>query len=104
MEQLDVTWSRALKCWWSFVWRGFVLSLLILVPLELVAVLVILPMLGLRPGHPPGPGQVVHKAGLLASLWLVIMIGMVLTQTAAMRWMLRRARWSDFKVLLASNE
>jgi hypothetical protein len=32
----DITWLRALKIWWSFSWRAFVLMLLVMVPLEAV--------------------------------------------------------------------
>ena len=36
MEQLPITWLRALKIWWSFAWRAWVLMLLVLVPMEIL--------------------------------------------------------------------
>ena len=95
MEQVHITWFRAFKVWWSFTWRAFVLLLLVMVPMEIV-------LFGYMRSHFPKPGadpaEAARMMGTMAIVWPIIMAVMIALQAQAMRWMLNKARWSDFRV------
>lgn len=99
MEFIEVTWVRALSVWWSFCWRGFVLPFLILIPLEGVGMFFLI-------GHlPPAgqrmdPQQGMRMAATMMLVWPFMMALIVAIQVIAMRWMLRKARWADFRLAL----
>jgi hypothetical protein len=38
---------------------------------------------------------------LLWLVWPIAIVGMIIVQTIAMRWMLRRARGADFKLIVS---
>lgn len=100
MESIELTWFRALKVWWSYSWRAMVLTLIVMVPLELVVVAFI------RTSMQPGTtdGQALRMAGIMAVVWPVLMAAIVAVQVQAMRWMLNKARWSDFRVSLLPRD
>ena len=49
MEPVDITWTRAFKVWWSYSWRAMVLTLLAVLPLQIV-------FFGIVFTHLPAPG------------------------------------------------
>ena len=96
MEQVDITWLRALKIWWSYSWRAFVLMLLVMVPLEII-------LFSFMMNHFPkagaaSPADVMRMTGTTAAVWPLFMAALIALQAQAMRWMLNKARWSDFRV------
>jgi hypothetical protein len=95
MEPVDITWLRALKIWWSYSWRAFVLALLVMVPLEIVMFAYVLRHF---PGSGATPGNAAKMAGTMAAAWPIVMAVLIALQAQAMRWMLNKARWSDFRV------
>jgi hypothetical protein len=97
MEQVDITWSRALKIWWSYSWRAFVLVLLVMVPVEIVMFCYVFRQLPGSAAHPADGGRLM--AGI-ALAWPIVMAVLVALQAQAMRWMLNKARWSDFRVVV----
>ncbi|MBV8784722.1 MAG: hypothetical protein JOZ67_11095 [Gammaproteobacteria bacterium] len=96
MEQIPISWSRALKIWWSYSWRASVLMLVVMVPLDVA-------FMTYTMTH--APTATTSAAGLqlaatMALAWPILMALVIALQAQAMRWMLRRARWSDFRVVL----
>jgi hypothetical protein len=99
VQTVEMTFGRALKVWWSYTWRGMVLT----IPLSLVMVIfMFFVMPHPVPGQKPDPAQFRAMFRTLPLFWLIIMVGSVLLQAQAMRWMLK-TRWSDFR-LEATNE
>jgi hypothetical protein len=99
MQTVEITFARAVKVWWSFVWRSAVLG----IPVAFVA----LPLMFFVFPHPPpggrlSPADFQSLAGKFFFVWLIIMVASILVHIQAMRWMLR-TKWSDFR-LTATNE
>lgn len=101
MEPLVVTFGRALKIWWSYTWRGFVLMLLVMIPFQIF-------MFSYFFSHIPKPGQdpaeALRMAGGIMTAWPFLVAALLALQVQAMRWMLNRARWSDFRVALLPRD
>lgn len=97
MDSVEVTWVRALSVWWSFFWRGFVLSLLILIPLEGIGMFFLVNHLPVQ-GQRMDPQQGMRMAATMMLVWPFMMALIVAIQVVAMRWMLRKARWADFRL------
>jgi zona occludens toxin (predicted ATPase) len=102
MGPVDITWLRALKIWWSYSWRAFVLMLLVMVPLEIV-------MFSYMMHHFPqrgaaSPADAMRMAGTMAAVWPIFMAALIALQAQAMRWMLNKARWSDFRVAVLPRD
>jgi hypothetical protein len=101
MQSVELTFGRAFKVWWSYSWRAFVLALLVLVPLELV-------MFWYLKSHFPrqgaNPAEATRVAGTMAAVWPILMAVVIALQAQAMRWMLNKARWSDFRVALLPHD
>jgi Na+-driven multidrug efflux pump len=96
MEKIEVTFNRALKIWWSFIWRTWILMIpLALICLPLMHFLLPFP----KPGEPPDMnlGQKPGFLGLFFIIWLVMMMGMVVLQTLAIKWTIK-TKWSDFEL------
>ena len=100
MSTIEITFMRALKVWWSFIWRGYVL----LLPVGIVMGVAMFWMMPF-PTHPGpmGPDQAKLMIGKGSVFWIVMMVLMVVVQTFAMRWMLK-TRWSDFTLVAAPIE
>ena len=100
---VEITLQRSAKIWWSFVWRAWVLTL----PMALIMYPIMLWIVPFsKPGDRPGainPGDVSGLGGKIFIMWLVMVVGMVVTQSFAVKWMLK-TRWSDFKLVLVANE
>lgn len=103
MADIEITYGRALKVWWSYLWRAFVLfmpaSLLIL---PLMFWIVPFPTLG-QPTPQIEPAQLPAMMGKMFLVWLVIMALSVLLQVQAMRWMLK-TRWREFRLKAVDGE
>jgi hypothetical protein len=95
---IEITFLRAAKVWWSFIWRAWILMLpLGLLFFPLMYLVVTIP----HPGSPPPALRPDQMPGFIAKffvLWIVMMGGMVCVQTLAIRWMLK-TKWSDFKLV-----
>ena len=69
MATIEVSFGRALKIWWSFLWRATVL----MTPVMAVAVILSMALLPIpKPGQPPGmlqPGQFPGMVGKAFFLW-----------------------------------
>ncbi len=103
MDQVIVTWTRALKIWWSFAWRTWVLSLLIVLPLQIVFMIFIFRHLP-RAGTPTDPADFMRAASGMMLAWPLLMAAIVALQAQGMRWMLRKAQWSDFRLAVLPRE
>jgi len=101
VDQADITWLRALKIWWSFSWRAFVLMLLVMVPLEAVFFWYAMSNLPKAGGN---PADAMRMAGTMAAIWPIFMAALIALQAQAMRWMLNKARWSDFRVAVLRRD
>jgi hypothetical protein len=99
MDQVEITLQRALKIWWSFTWRSMLLFLAVMVPLEII--LFVFLFRNFPPhGQQPGPGRAVKYGLLMLVAWPALMAVMIALQAQGMRWMLKSAQWSDFRVTL----
>jgi hypothetical protein len=101
MDELNVTWTSGLKIWWSFAWRAWLLMFIAMVPAEIVLFLIVGPSLTKgTPGHPVDMEALRHAMGWFPLFWLGMMAALIALQAQAMRWMLKKARWSDFRLAL----
>jgi hypothetical protein len=98
MQSVELTLGRAFKVWWSYSWRAFVLALLVVVPLEIVMFWYMMSHLPKQGANPAG------APGTLAAAWPIVMVVVIALQAQAMRWMLNKARWSDFRVALLPRD
>jgi hypothetical protein len=98
----ELTWGRALKVWWSFSWRAFILMLLIMIPLEGLFMFFVLR--NIHPGRQMDPQLSLQMASTMIILWPFFMAVVIALQVAAMRWALRSARWSDFRLAVLPPE
>jgi hypothetical protein len=91
---IEMTYGRAFKVWWSYVWRALVLS--VLVSCVTVPLMIVL-MPHVAHGERLDPDQLHRALARFALLWPLLVIVNVLLQVQAMRWMLK-TRWSDFRL------
>jgi hypothetical protein len=101
--QLDVTWGQALKIWWSFTWRSSVLFVLIVFPLEAILMFFLFRNMP-QHGQKLDPQQGIRMASRMMMAWPVLMALVIALQAAGMRWMLQKARWSDFRLAILPPE
>ena len=102
MATVDVSLGRAFRVWWSYFWRTIVLSTLVIVPLQIFVIIWIVPharaaFVGQGLDRP----RMHELIKLLWFVWPIAIVGTIIVQTIAMRWMLRRARWPDFKLVVS---
>ncbi len=99
MRQIEVTFSRATKFWWSLTWRTLVLTLPIMFVVEAMMVSSML----------ADPEQAMDPASfgsMLMTMIPALLVSAVLSVVAmvyATRWALR-TKWSDFRVLVVAPE
>ena len=107
MDKVDITFWRSMKVLWSFTWRGFLLSLAIIAPLQIAMGILLFPRL-MRAQATGNPGDIASAAAAMTHTMLIVMpcvlIVAAVTQGLAMRWMLRSARWSDFSLALTRKD
>jgi hypothetical protein len=102
MTTVDVTLGRAFRVWWSYTWRSMVLSTLVIVPVQIIVITWIVPHARAAVvGHGLDRPRMRELLELLWLVWPIALVGMIIVQTIAMRWMLRRARWADFKLIVS---
>lgn len=94
MPVVEITYSRALRIWWSFAWRACVLLLPVMLILDIVLVL-IMPLAKL--GQPPDPHHIPGFMLRIFAVWATVMAANILLQAQAMRWMLK-TRWAGFRL------
>ena len=70
-----------------------------MIPMQIVFVSYIMSHIPKAGGN---PAEAMRMAGTMALLWPIFMAALIALQAQAMRWMLNRARWSDFRVALLS--
>ena len=101
MTTVDITFSRAFRIWWSYAWRAIVLSLVIVIPLQIFMFTRIVPHVRAAAGaHDHAQMRAVLE--LVAIVWPIAVACIIVLQTIAMRWMLRRAHWTDFMLVASS--
>ena len=101
MEEVEVTWLRGLKFWWSFTWRAMVLTMLVVFPLEILAFVFLFPhMPKAVPGQPPDLSAMKYMGLIMLVVWPIMMATVIGMQVQGMRWMLKSAKWSDFRVAI----
>jgi uncharacterized membrane protein len=99
---IDVTFGKALKIWWSYVWRAILLMLPVMIVAMVIAISILpFPKAGqsapvLRPDQLPG------MMSRMFGLWLFMMVFYIAAQVQAMRWMLK-TKWSDFRLQAVSD-
>jgi hypothetical protein len=98
MKPINLTFGQALRFLWSFIWRGWLLSIPVLIVM-MVGMRFLMPFPA--PGVPPQPPDPKHMA-LFFPLWLIAMLGFIVSQTFALRWTLK-AQWSGFRVIAVSR-
>lgn len=98
MNQIDLTIKQTLKILWSFLWRGWLLMMPIMV-LMLVAMRFMIPFP--KPGEPPMPPDLKQMQFLFFG-WLVMMGLWVVSQGFALRWALK-TKWSDFRIVAVAT-
>jgi hypothetical protein len=103
MTTVDITFGRAFRVWWSYAWRSLVLSLLVVIPLQIFVVTRLAPHIrAAAVGHGLGRPQLREALEFMGVVWPIAIASIIILQTIAMRWMLRRARWADFKLTASS--
>lgn len=102
MTGIDVTFGKALKIWWSYIWR----AILLMLPVMIVAMLIAVSILPFpKPGQPASairPDQVPGMMSKMFGLWLFMMVLYIGAQVQAVRWMLK-TKWSDFRLQAVSD-
>ena len=99
MNEMTITFGRALKIWWSLMWRGFVL----MIPVSIALVIVgysMFPTGTLLRAASFSPLEMMAVLGRMSLLWT---IASVVVQVLAIKWALR-TRWSDFHLVPRSND
>jgi hypothetical protein len=100
MTTVDITLGRAFRVWWSYAWRSMVLSLLVIVPIQILVITWIAPHVRAAVvGHGLDRTRMREVLEVMWVVWPIAIVGAIILQTMAMRWMLRRARWADFKLI-----
>jgi len=75
-----------------------VLFLFVVFPLEIVAMIFLMRSMP-QPGTKGlNPGQAMRIGSVMMVAWPILMALVVVLQAHGMRWMLRKARWSDFRI------
>jgi uncharacterized membrane protein len=99
---IDVTFGRAMKIWWSYVWR----AILLMLPVMIVAMVIAISILPFpKAGQPVPtfrPEQIPGMTSKMFGLWLFMMVFYIAAQVQAMRWMLK-TKWSDFRLQAVSD-
>jgi hypothetical protein len=103
MDITSVTYGQALRIWWSYLWRVFVLLVPVMV-ITMIALLIIMPFP--KPGEPPQamrPDQIPGMLAKMTVLWIFMMTLNILGQVQAMRWMLK-TKWTGFRLQVISDD
>jgi hypothetical protein len=97
MNKIDLTLRQTGKIWWSFMWRGWVLMMPVMIIMTIAGrFLIPFP----NPGEPPQPPDI-KQMPIFFMVWLAMMVLFLLTQIFALRWALK-TKWSDFRIVPVS--
>jgi len=101
MTIVDITFGRAFRVWWSYAWRGILLSLPVFIPFQIFMLTWVLPHVhAADAGHDiPQAREVLFVVGIVVP---IVLAGVMVLLATAMRWTLRSARWADFKLIASS--
>jgi len=99
MSQLEVTFGRAMKFWWSLTWRTWVLMLPIMIGMNAIMISAMLP----DPGQAMDPDRLGAMLVQMAPAYLVGAALSVMAMVYATRWAMR-TKWSDFRLLVVAPE
>jgi hypothetical protein len=103
LNAIEITYGRALKIWWSYIWRAIVM----MIPVLIIAMIISISILPFpKPGQPAPllqPDQVPGMIGKTFALWLFMMALNIAVQVQAMRWMLK-TKWSGFRLQAVADE
>jgi hypothetical protein len=99
MNEMTITFGRALKIWWSVMWRGFVLMIPVSIALMIVG-FAMFPTGTLLRADSFSPLEMMGILGRMSLLWT---IASVVVQVLAIKWALK-TRWSDFHLVPQPND
>jgi hypothetical protein len=102
MQQLQLTFGRALKFWWSLTWRSALLLLPISIVLNILMMASLMPAMP-QPGEVPDPGQITEVLAVMIPSFVVGGLLSIVAMVYATRWTLR-TRWRDFRIVLIAPE
>lgn len=98
MQPVELTYMRALKVWWSFLWRTW----LLMIPVMIVSVLVMFLIFWLTGSFEafrnPEAGKAPFGLGAMALMYAVFLPLMLLLQAFTMQLALK-VKWSDFQLV-----
>lgn len=97
MNKIELTISQAGKILWSFIWRGWILMMPIMIVM-IIVVRVLIPFP--KPGEPPQPPDIKQMPFFFVA-WLFMMVLFLISQIFALRWALK-SKWSDFRIIAVS--
>jgi hypothetical protein len=97
VNQIELSIVQTLKILWSFLWRGWVLIMPVLI-LMAFAFHFIIPFP--KPGEPPQPPDI-KQLPIFFLVWIIMMAIFLVSQLFALRWALK-TKWSDFRIVAVS--
>jgi len=86
---VEVTWQRALKVWWSLIWRGLLFTFLATGAVGL-AIGFIMELIKLNP-------EVIRTVCIIAGYVVCIPVGIIVTKS------ILNKHYSDFKIVLINK-
>jgi hypothetical protein len=89
-DRLDVTWTRALKVWWSLAWRGILFGTL--------AGALAGACIGIVGASAGADQPTIQKLGSLAGLAVGLPVGLWVVRTILQK------SWSDFRIVLVPRD
>ncbi len=105
MQQVELTMTRSLKVFWSFIWRTWVFIIPVSIAIVILTALAIFLTGGftaMRTGKMDPNSLGGMGLGLMALVYLVFIPAMFAVQTYAMKLALG-VRWSDFRLVAVTS-
>lgn len=90
-----MTFFGAFRIWWSFTWRTIVLTVPMMFVFVAVVVLFRLIPHGANPADPFNPEMMSSLFGTLVLMWFAAVIGAIVAQVLAMKWMLNAKKLKE---------
>lgn len=78
--------------------------MLVMIPCDIVLFGFVWKTVMPEPGSPADPAHMAKVAGVMMLVWPVVMAATIAVQVQAMRWMLKGANWSDFRIDVVSRD
>lgn len=98
MQPVELTFLRALKVWWSFLWRTWVFMIPVSIVVSVVMFLIIFLTGGLASFRNPQAGHPVLGLGLIMLIYLLFIPAMLVVQVYTLKLALK-VKWSDFQLV-----